>query len=236
MSCEILTNSKISDKDFLQVMIKHHIEAIDMSRLVLNTTENDNIQDYARRSIFNQENEIHLMERLSKNIPNLQGDKGLKTCNCGNKILTNNIDYGYPNIFSNVALSCNPDTFASLITPNSNYKLVDTNSTPTPTTTPYAAAIISTSTNEPTSTSMPTFAPTFAPTYMPTLIDTDYINHMVSHHKTGIELSKLVMRTTTEPKILNLAQTIVLEQEKEMFILINLNNCTKYDWRKIIKQ
>lgn len=224
MSCEILTNSKISDKDFLQVMIKHHMEAINMSQLVLNTTENDNIQDYARRSIFNQENETHLMERLSKNIPNLQGDTNIKTCNCGNKILTNNIDYGYPNIFSNVALSCNPDTFASLITPNSNYKLVDTNSTPTPTTTPYAAAIISTS------------IPTLTSTHMPTLTDTDYINHMVSHHKTGIELSKLVMRTTTEPKILNLAQTIVLEQEKEMFILINLNNCTKYDWRKIIKQ
>ena len=221
MSCEILSNSKITDKDFLVVMIKHHTEAVNMSRLVLNISEDDNILDYARRSIYNQENQIHLMERLSKNIPNLQSGK---SCNCGNKILTNNIDYGYPNIFSNIP--CNQDTFASLITPNSNYKLVDSTASPTPTTTPYATATLTTSASATITSS----------TSMPILTDTDYITHMVSHHKTGIELSKLAIRSTTEPKILNLAQTILLEQEKEMFILVNLNNCIKYNWRKIIKQ
>ena len=220
MSCEILLNSKITDKDFIVVMIKHHMETVNMNRLVLNTSENDNILDYARRSIYNQENEIHLMERLSKNIPNLQS---VKSCNCSNKILTNNINYGYPNIFSNIP--CNQDTFASLLNTNFNYKLVDANATPTPTTTPYATDVVRS-----------TFIPTSTPTSMPILTDTDYITHMVAHHKIGIELSKLVMLSTSEPKILNLAQTIVLEQEREMFILVNLNNCTKYNWRKIIKQ
>ena len=224
MSCEILTYSKISDKDFLEAMIKHHKVATNMSRLVLNTSEDDYIQDYARRTISNQENETHLMERLLKGIPNLQSGK---SCNCANRVINTRIEESYPNIFSN--LKCNSSHFTQ-INLSSNYKSID-NSTPTPTLTSTLLTPSSSLTPTPTPT---TTSNVHMASNHPTLSDDDYVSHMVSHHKTGVELAKLVIRSTIEPKILHLAQTIVLDQEKEMFMLINLNNCIKYNWRKII--
>ena len=55
---------------------------------------------------------------------------------------------------------------------------------------------------------------------------------MVSHHKSGLYLAKLLLKSTKEPRLLLLAQTIILDQEKEMFLLNNLYSCIKYNWRK----
>ena len=60
----------------------------------------------------------------------------------------------------------------------------------------------------------------------------EYVDHMVAHHKSGVDLAKLLLKSTKEPRLLLLAQTIILDQEKEMFQLNFLYNCIKYNWRK----
>ena len=64
------------------------------------------------------------------------------------------------------------------------------------------------------------------------LTDKEYVDHMVAHHKSGVDLAKLLLKSTKEPRLLLLGQTIILDQEKEMFQLKNLYSCTKYNWRK----
>ena len=64
------------------------------------------------------------------------------------------------------------------------------------------------------------------------LTEKEYVDHMVAHHKSGLDLAKLLLKSTKEPRLLLLAQTIILDQEKEMFQLNFLYNCIKYNWRK----
>jgi len=60
--------------------------------------------------------------------------------------------------------------------------------------------------------------------------DSMYIKHMISHHNTAIELSKLIIRSTTNQQILVLAQIISLDQTKEIFYLSTLYKTIKANW------
>ena len=192
MFCEKISQNYISDNDFLDLMIKHHNVAIKISKLILINSKDDVILSYARKVIYNQSNEVFLMEKLIKTIPNIQNftDKNI------NNSLSYNIDKIYPNIFSNY--KCNNSHFEN------NIQLQFEN------------------VGKPKETF----------TLLHNFNDKQYVDHMVAHHKSGIELSKLVIKSTKEPKILMLAQNIILDQEKEMFELVNLYKCIQYNWRK----
>ena len=96
---KILSNDKISDIEFLELLIKHHIILINKSQIVMMTSKDDFIIDFARRTIYNNTNDIMLMERLQKNIPNIQNEK---LCNCENSVLSAKLNQLYPNIFDNI--------------------------------------------------------------------------------------------------------------------------------------
>jgi uncharacterized protein (DUF305 family) len=208
MSCKILSNDKISDKEFLELMIKHHNVAIKMSKLILMNSSDDFILDYARKLIYNQGEEVILMERLIKSIPNIQTSK---SCNCGNRLISAELEKIYPGIFSNA--KCNDAHFKEF----GNVPLQIRAETD--------FEVIGNSINN------KTFADTKID-HKSKLTDKEYVDHMVSHHKSGVELAKLLLKSTNEPRLLLLGQTIILDQEKEMFQLNYLFNCIKYNWRK----
>lgn len=188
MNCNILSNNKITDNEFLNLMIKHHNVAIKMSQLVMITSTDDIIIDFARKTIFNQSNEVFLMEKLLVKIPNMQNEK---SCNCGNTSISAQLEKIYPNIFSN--LKCNENHFDKFV--NIHSLVLDINDT---------------------------------------ISDEQYIVHMIEHHKSGIDLANLEINSTKEPKLLMLAQTILLDQEKELFMIKNLIGSLNNNWRKII--
>jgi uncharacterized protein (DUF305 family) len=192
MFCDKISQNYISDDDFLNLMIKHHNVAINMSKLILINSQDDVILSYARKVIYNQSYEVFLMEKLIKTKPNIQNftDKNI------NKSLSYNIDKIYPNIFTNY--KCDDLHFENHI--QLQFENVSK---------PKELFTLSYHIN-----------------------DKQYVDHMVAHHNSGIQLSKLVIKSTKEPKILMLAQNIILDQEKEMFELVNLYKCIQYNWRK----
>lgn len=195
MNCKILSSEKITDKDFLELMIRHHNMAVKMSNLVLSTSSDDFILDFARKTIFNQSNEVILMENLLVKMPNLQNEK---SCSCGNSIITTQLEKMYPNIYAN--LKCQEDHFDKLTDVHSEHS---------------QSKIVTKNTINHKKNS-----------------DQHYVNHMVEHHKSGLDLAKLVIKSTKEPRILVLAQTLIFDQEKELFMIKNLYGCLKYNWRK----
>lgn len=207
MSCKILSKEFISDKDFLELMIKHHNVAIKMSQLIQMNSSDDYILNYARRVIYNQSIEVNLMERLLKSIPNVQNEK---SCNCGNSLISTKVNELYPGIFTNAKCDyCHFENFGN--TPvqmriDSDYELIPGKQI-------EEFAQVNLHENH-------------------KITDKEYVKHMIDHHKSGVELAKSVIKLTKEPKILTFAQNIVLNQEKEMFELVHLNNCIKYTWRK----
>jgi uncharacterized protein (DUF305 family) len=54
---------------------------------------------------------------------------------------------------------------------------------------------------------------------------------MISHHNTALELSKLIIESTKNNQILALAETINLEQSKEIFELYFLEKSLNNHWR-----
>lgn len=206
MSCKILSKDSISDTEFLELMIKHHNVAIKMSQLIQMNSSDDYILNYARRVIYNQSMEVNLMERLLKSVPNVQNEK---SCNCGNSLISTKVNELYPGVFSNA--KCDNSHFENFgntpvqMTIDSDYELLPGKQI-------EGFAEVKLHENH-------------------KLTDKEYVDHMVAHHKSGVELAKLVLKSTKEPKILALAQNIVLEQEKEMFELVHLYNCIKYTWR-----
>lgn len=209
MSCKILSNDKITDKEFLELMSKHHKVAVKMSQLVQMTSSDDFIIDFARRTVFNQSNEINLMEKLLVNIPNLQNEK---SCNCGNSVISAQLEKAYPNIFSN--LKCNETHFEHFT--NTSVQLSEA---------PKFETIGNSQSQD----------KKFDLNAINTLkiSDNEYITHMMEHHKSGIDLAKLAIKSTKEPKILMLAQTMILDQEKDIFMLKNLTGCLNNNWRQL---
>ena len=208
MSCKIISNGKITDKEFLELMIKHHKVAVKMSQLVQITSSDDFIIDFARRTVFNQSNEISLMEKLLVNIPNLQNEK---SCNCGNSVISAQLEKVYPNIFSN--LKCREDHFEHFT--NTPVQLLET---------PAFETIGNAQANAKHIDSNAISSLKIS--------DNEYIAHMMEHHKSGIDLAKLAIKSTKEPKLLMLAQTIILDQEKDIFMLKNLTGCLNNNWRQ----
>jgi uncharacterized protein (DUF305 family) len=198
MSCKILSKDKISDKEFLELMIKHHNVAVKMSEKMFASTRDDIILDFARRTIYNQSQEINLMERLLKTIPNIQNSASC-LCQPSDEISTE-VEKAYPGIFSNT--KCQESHFDYSIHMTSDDSVYE-------------------EINKKDSIS-----------HHPRTSEEEYIQHMLDHHKSGIELAKLISKCTPEPKILNLAQNIIINQEKEAFHLATLSNSVKYNWRK----
>lgn len=60
------TQSGMSDQEFLTLMIKHHEEAINMSRQILLPTDRQEIHDLANNIINNQSKEIITMQQWLK--------------------------------------------------------------------------------------------------------------------------------------------------------------------------
>ena len=197
MSCNILSKNFINDKDFLNLMIKHHNVAIKMSQLIQINSSDDYILNYARKVIYNQSNEVVLMERLLNSIPNVQNEKSQYF---KNSILSTRVNELYPGIFSN--FKCDNSHFENFgnipiqMTMDSEYELLSDKQN---------KKIHNVKLHE-----------------KHKLTNKEYVDHMVSHHKSGVELATLVIKSTKEPKILAFAQNIVLDQEKEMFELVNL--------------
>ena len=63
------------------------------------------------------------------------------------------------------------------------------------------------------------------------MTDSEYVTHMISHHNTALELSKLIIVSTKNPQILAIAETINLEQSKEIFELYFLEKSLNTHWR-----
>jgi uncharacterized protein (DUF305 family) len=205
MSCKILSNNKISDKEFLELLIKHHNISINKSQIVMMTSSDDFIIDFARRAIYNNTNSVMLMERLLKNIPNIQNEK---SCNCANSVLSAKLDQLYPNIFNN--LKCNESQFNILEKPSIQ---LDENS---------QFESIGSQISSTEKLNLDNFNK---------ISDEEYVTNMLEYHKYSIDLSSILIKSTKEPKLLHLAQTILLNQEKELFLITNLYGCTKYNWR-----
>jgi len=208
MSCETLSQSYISDNKFLELMIKHHNIAIKMSQLIQMNSSDDYILNYARRVIYNQTMEVKLMEKLLKTMPNVQN---VKSNRCGNDLLSTKLSKLYPGVFTN--LKCDNSHFENI-----GSKPIQLNVEPI-----YELVEPEKQVEEFTENEL---------NENHKMSNQEYIDHMVAHHNSGVELSKLVLKSTTEPKILALAQNIVLDQEKEMFEISYLYNCIKYNWGK----
>jgi uncharacterized protein (DUF305 family) len=207
MSCKILSKNTITDKEFLELMIKHHNVAIKMSQLIQMNSSDDYILSYARRIIYNQTMEVNLMEKLLKSIPNVQNEK---SCNCGNSLISTKVEELYPGIFTNA--KCDNSYFENFgntpiqMTIDSIYELLPGKQI-------EGFTDVKLHENQ-------------------KITDKEYVDHMVAHRRSGVELAKIILKSTKEPKILALAQNIVLDQEKEMFELVHLHNCIKYSWRR----
>jgi hypothetical protein len=61
--------------------------------------------------------------------------------------------------------------------------------------------------------------------------DSEYVKHMIAHHNTALELSKLIIISTKNHQILVLAQIISLDQSKEIFELYFLEKSLNNHWR-----
>ena len=64
--------------------------------------------------------------------------------------------------------------------------------------------------------------------------DLEYVKHMISHHNTALELSKLIIESTKNTQILALAQIISLDQSKEIFELYFLEKSINKHWTNLI--
>jgi len=177
MSCNILQNKTINDKDFLKSMIVHHQAAIDMSKMINNSSTNDTILDFARNIIFKQSYEIYFMKNLY-----VETKDSINKTNTSNKTLRNTFKSEYPIVFKN--LKCDESHFNF-----NHYMNHDMN-------------------------------------------DLQYVKHMISHHNTALELSKLIIESTKNSQILALAQTINLDQSKDIFELYFLEKSLNSHWRK----
>jgi uncharacterized protein (DUF305 family) len=198
MSCQVLSKDSITDKEYLELMIKHRNVAIRMDELVLFSSDNDYILDYARRSKARQEDEMLFMQTSLRTMPNIQSNT---SCGCDRDVPSTPLDHAYPDLFD--CHQCNEADFSS--PPNPKVELNMNGSC----------------------------SNTFALKPSDMISDSDYVKHMVSHNNTAVELSKLLLRSTKEPRLFVLAQTVIADQQKEMFELNYLQN-NLYNWKNMI--
>ena len=205
MNCTILSSDKISDQDYLILMIKHHTVTINSSKYIMNNYNDDYMYNYCRRLIDVFSDEITLMTQLLKNIPNIQNER---SCNYGNSQLSYKIQELYPTIFNNS--KCEESYFGVSDVPLQvselgNYQVFNN------------VNVVNNNSNNMNNELK--------------LNKDEYIQYMIDQQYAAITLSQLVLQTTTEPRILVLAQGIILNQEKEIFAIATLKNCTQYNWK-----
>lgn len=201
MSCNILSNNKISNKDFLETMIKHHNVAIKMNNLLLMTSSNDYLLDYARRNKARQEDEIIIMKRSLNTLPNIQN---YTSASNERDLLSNGLNVGYSDLYADV--KCENSDFIE----------------------PSKLEVILSSVNEHGVCVNNAIS-------KENISDSEYVDHMISHHNSAVALSKLLIKSTNEPRLFVLAQTIVADQQKDMFELAFLKN-NLYNWKTVIPQ
>ena len=168
MSCSILDKDKISNKEFLKLMINHHINTVRMCTIVSFTSNNDFILDYARRIKSNMNDELFFMKRFYNFLPNIQND--IPSCGCERSIDANNLTINYPDIFEDA--KCNDKDFATLHPLNKNIHSDNTNNMCNNTVT----------INE-------------------KMTDCEFVDKMFLHFKSAVELCKLLIRSTKEPRL-----------------------------------
>jgi uncharacterized protein (DUF305 family) len=200
MSCSVLSKDKISNKEYLELMIKHHINTVRMCDIVSFTSNNDFILDYARRIKSNQNNEIFFMKKFFNFLPNIQNDD--PSCGCERNVLGSEISNAYPGIFD--GSYCNESDFATL--PPLNQIINSENVS--------GMCNNNVKINEKMS-------------------DCEFVDKMFLHFKSAIELSKLLIKSTKEPRLFALAQTIITNEEKDMFEITFLKN-NLYNWKNLI--
>ena len=66
-----------------------------------------------------------------------------------------------------------------------------------------------------------------------TISDCNFVDNMFMHLKSAVELARILLRSTKEPRLFVLAQTIIADEMKEMFELTFLKN-NLYNWKKLI--
>lgn len=209
MSCKALSNDKISNKDFLEMMIKHNNVSIRLSNTVLQSSDNDFILDYARRIKDRHSDQSHFMSKLLKSLPAAQMMPNAQmniSWGFERYIPASNLDVSCPSVFGKVA-ACNDSDFDDV--------------------SPYAPG--NTLTMETKEGCVNNIVP------KETIADCDYVTHMFSHHNSAIMLAKLLLKSTKEPRMFVLGQTIVEDQNKEMFELNYLKN-NLYNWKNMIPQ
>jgi uncharacterized protein (DUF305 family) len=177
MSCQVLSKNSIDDKEYLEMMIKHHKVAIRLNEMALYSYNNDYILDYARRSKAREEDEVVFMETSLRTLPNIQSNK---SCGCERNIVSTPFDHAYPGLFN--CLKCNDADFAQPANPKVNLNMSNQDGH---------------------------CSNTFSLNPADRISDSDYVKHMVSHHNSAVELSKLMVRSTKEPRLFVLAQTII---------------------------
>lgn len=201
MSCQVLSKNSITDKEYLELMIKHHNVAIRINELALFSSDNDYILDYARRSKAREEDEMLFMQTSLRTMPNIQSNTA---CGCERDVPSSPLDHSYPDLFK--CHQCNEADFNTPPNPKVDLNMTGVNGT---------------------------CSNTFALKQTDMISDSDFVKQMISYHNTAVELSKLLIRSTKEPRLFVLAQTIIADQQKEMFELNYLQN-NLYNWKNMI--
>ncbi len=201
MSCAILNQPSISNRNYIELLIRHHKVAIKLSETVLFSSDNDFILDYARRIKAKYSDENVYLEKLLLSLPNAQNQSH---CGCNRSPIYTNLEATYPGIFNNVR--CVDSDFndvpkLEIQCSSKNMGGVCHNTVIT----------------------------------LEKITDCEYVTNMFSHMKSSVDLSKLLLKSTNEPKLFVIAQTIIADAPKEMFKLNYLKN-NLYNWKDMIPQ
>ena len=65
------------------------------------------------------------------------------------------------------------------------------------------------------------------------MTDESYIQHMIPHHQVAVDMSKIILKTTTNDFIIYLAYRIIRSQQLEIYELNNITN-SKYSFDSIL--
>ena len=202
MSCNVLSKPKITNREYLELMIKHHKVAIRLSELVMFSSDNDFILDYARKNKSKFEDENVFMEKLLHSLPNSQNEA---VCGCSRDVLSSNLQSTYPNLFKDVP-KCSESDFANVDKIKIKAYSYNNNGV-------CHNNVLS----------------------IDSITDCEYVTNMFYHYKSAIELSILLLKSTKEPKLFVIAQTVIADENKEMFALNYLKN-NLYNWKSMIPQ
>lgn len=201
MSCMILSKPRISNREYLELMIRHRKVAIKMSETVLFSSDNDFILDYARKIKSKYRDEVVFLEKLLKSLPNIQNQSH---CGCTRTPIYTSLETAYPGIFSNV--KCIDADFAIVKDLDINCESKNEHGV-------CHNTVIT----------------------LDKISDCDYVTNMFAHHKSAADLSKLLLKSTKEPKLFVIAQTVISDAPKDMFALSYLKN-NLYNWKDMIPQ